>query len=200
MAISGLGFTCRTHLPFHPRPYIYCVYKIRKRRRSYSQAFETLIEPPECVINNQVNEDVKRAPTEWKKFSAKELGISTSSISKPTREVLNELRKKRYEVYLVGGCVRDLILNRTPKDFDVITSAELREVRRIFPQCKIVGRRFPICHVDVNDTIIEVSSFSTSEQISSRGLSNFSAKQPGCSKSDYRRWMNCLKRDFTVNG
>lgn len=85
-----------------------------------------------------------------------------------------------YEVYLVGGCVRDLVLRRTPKDFDILTSAELKEVfffvhlepkhqviywkicalylqvMRAFPRCEIVGRRFPICHVHVDDAIVEV--------------------------------------------
>ncbi|KAI7749182.1 hypothetical protein M8C21_028237, partial [Ambrosia artemisiifolia] len=61
-----------------------------------------------------------------------------------------------YEVYLVGGCVRDLVLKRTPKDFDILTSAELKEVMRAFPRCEIVGRRFPICHVHVDDAIVEV--------------------------------------------
>ncbi|KAH9770195.1 polynucleotide adenylyltransferase family protein [Citrus sinensis] len=64
----------------------------------------------------------------------------------------------RYEVYLVGGCVRDLMLNRIPKDFDIITSAELKEVVRVFSQCEIVGKRFPICHVHFENTIVEVQT------------------------------------------
>lgn len=64
-----------------------------------------------------------------------------------------------FDVYLVGGCVRDLILNRTPKDFDVLTTAELKEVMKTFSRCEIVGRRFPICHVHVGDDIVEVCSF-----------------------------------------
>lgn len=65
---------------------------------------------------------------EWKKLNSKELGISTSMIAKPTKKVLNGLKQRGYEVYLVGGCVRDLILKRIPKDFDIITSAELKEM------------------------------------------------------------------------
>ncbi|XP_070680128.1 uncharacterized protein [Malus domestica] len=121
-------------------------------------------------------------------------------IDKPTRKVLNGLKRKGYEVYLVGGCVRDLILNRTPKDFDIITSAELKEVTRTFSWCEIVGKRFPICHVHICDTVIEVSSFSISARKSGRNLSRDFRKPNHCDDNDYMRWMNCSQRDFTING
>ncbi|XP_010656776.1 uncharacterized protein LOC100259104 isoform X2 [Vitis vinifera] len=111
-----------------------------------------------------------------------------------------DLKKKGYEVYLVGGCVRDLILKRTPKDFDIITSAELKEVLRAFPRCEVVGKRFPICHVHVNDTIVEVSSFSTSGKRTGRKLDYILRRPPDCDDHDYIRWRNCLQRDFTING
>ncbi|TQE12888.1 hypothetical protein C1H46_001534 [Malus baccata] len=126
----------------------------------------------------------------WKKLNSKELGITTSMIDKPTRNVLNGLKRKGYEVYLVGGCVRDLILNRTPKDFDIITSAELKEVTRTFSWCEIVGKRFPICHVHIADRVIE----------SGRNLSSDFRKPNHCDDKDYMRWRNCLQRDFTING
>ncbi|ESQ34052.1 hypothetical protein EUTSA_v10007307mg [Eutrema salsugineum] len=135
----------------------------------------------------------------FKKLDANEFGIQRSMIPESTRMVLNKLRKKGFQVYLVGGCVRDLILDRIPKDFDVITSAELTEVRKVFPRCQIVGRRFPICHVYVDDIIIEVSSFSTSARTGKAPNKNF-RKPAGCNDRDYIRWKNCLQRDFTVNG
>ncbi|KAJ6347066.1 hypothetical protein OIU76_003712 [Salix suchowensis] len=105
-------------------------------------------------MNKRVSGE-RKAP-EWKKLDAEELGISNSMISKPTGVVLNGLKRKGYEVYLVGGCVRDPILKRIPKDFDVITSAELKQVRKAFHRCEIVGKRFPICHVHVDDVIVEL--------------------------------------------
>ncbi|XP_078433381.1 uncharacterized protein LOC144704733 [Wolffia australiana] len=137
--------------------------------------------------------------SEWRKLSSKELGIKTSMITKATKSVMSVLRKKGYEVYLVGGCVRDLILKKTPKDFDVITTADLKEVLRAFSRCEIVGKRFPICHVHVNDSIVEVSSFSTSARKSHRTPSVI-RRPPDCSDRDYVRWRNCLGRDFTING
>ncbi|XP_060171483.1 uncharacterized protein LOC132602722 [Lycium barbarum] len=124
----------------------------------------------------------------------------TSMIAKPTRLVLNGLKKKGFEVYLVGGCVRDLILDRTPKDFDILTSAELREVLNTFQRCEIVGRRFPICHVHIDDTIVEVSSFTTTMRKFKRNSYNVVRRPPACSDTDFIRWKNCLGRDFTING
>ncbi|KAF9607124.1 hypothetical protein IFM89_032240 [Coptis chinensis] len=205
MAIASFGVACRNHLTVHrpppPFPLIYCLRKVGKTPFA---SVATLVEPD----NNCVNEEdglVKGKEgvikgINWKKLSAKELGITTDKISKPTRLVLNALKKKGYEVYLVGGCVRDLILNRTPKDFDILTSAELRDVVRTFSQCEIVGKRFPICHVHVSHIIIEVSSFSTSRRKSRNSSNSFSRRPPGCDEHDYHRWMNCLGRDFTING
>ncbi|KAL9226434.1 hypothetical protein vseg_002249 [Gypsophila vaccaria] len=137
---------------------------------------------------------------EWRKVSSTELGISNSMIDKPTRAVLKSLRTKGFLVYLVGGCVRDLILNRTPKDFDVITSARLHQVVNAFSRCEIVGRRFPICHVHFADSIVEVSSFSTVAKHPTRNSNSLLRKPPGCTDHDFIRWRNCVQRDFTING
>lgn len=133
-------------------------------------------------------------------MSSKSLGIKNSMISKATRSVLNDLSNKGYDVYLVGGCVRDLVMKKIPKDFDVITSADLRQVQRTFSRCDIVGKRFPICHVHINDSIIEVSSFSTRGRRPSSALSYISRRPPDCDEHDYLRWKDCLGRDFTING
>ncbi|KAA3460553.1 CCA-adding enzyme isoform X2 [Gossypium australe] len=158
MAVSGLCFACKPHFSLRP-PLFHC---FRKIRFSSVAAIETLDEP---VIQGAHFSPAKNVSGEgsklshWKKLNSQDLGISTSNISKPTRKVLNGLKTKGYEVYLVGGCVRDLILKRTPKDFDIITTAELREVVKAFSRCEIIGRRFPICHVHMDDTVVEVCSF-----------------------------------------
>ncbi|CAL5338079.1 hypothetical protein CsSME_00021552 [Camellia sinensis var. sinensis] len=204
MAIAVQAFACRSQLTFS-RHLVYC---FRKVRHSSSVAGVESVVESEGVTNEESqlpkhshgksNGDCN-AP-EWKKLSSKDLGIRTSMIGKPTRLVLNGLRKKGYQVYLVGGCVRDLILKRIPKDFDIITSAELKEVLRTFPQCEVVGKRFPICHVHVDDTIVEVSSFSTAGRKFEKN-SNYGLKKPrGCNEGDFIRWRNCLHRDFTING
>lgn len=204
MAISGLAFSCKPQFSLRPSLF-HC---IRKARFGSVAAIETLDEPESLIKYNTYNSDnsphkvgeLDKKKPEWKKLNAKDLGISTSMIDKPTRKVLNGLKKKGYEVYLVGGCVRDLMLNRIPKDFDIITSAELKEVVRVFSQCEIVGKRFPICHVHFEDTIVEVSSFSTSGRRFSRDFKYEFERPIGCDEKDFIRWRNCLQRDFTING
>ncbi|KAE9450240.1 hypothetical protein C3L33_17864, partial [Rhododendron williamsianum] len=71
--------------------------------------------------------------------------------------VLKILQGAGFDAYLVGGCVRDLLLNKVPKDFDVVTTATLKQIKKEFYRCLIVGQRFPICHVHVKGSVVEVS-------------------------------------------
>lgn len=73
------------------------------------------------------------------------------------------LKKADFEAYLVGGCVRDLLLGREPKDFDVATNASPEQVKQIFRNCRIIGRRFRLAHVFFGREIIEVATFRGSE-------------------------------------
>ncbi len=74
-------------------------------------------------------------------------------------KVVRRLAEHGYEAYLVGGCVRDLLFGLRPKDFDVVTSARPNEVRKVFRNCRIIGRRFRLAHVYFRDKIIEVATF-----------------------------------------
>lgn len=74
--------------------------------------------------------------------------------------VIKRLRAKNYEAYLTGGCVRDLLLGRTPKDFDVATNAKPEEVRQIFRNSRLIGRRFLLAHVFFpGNKIVETATF-----------------------------------------
>ncbi|KAL2348685.1 hypothetical protein Fmac_002685 [Flemingia macrophylla] len=141
--------------------------------------------------------------SKWKTLDAKELGITSSMISYSSQFVLKHLRSKGYESYLVGGCVRDLLLNRTPKDFDVITTAELAEVRKQFrrsARAEIVGRRFPVCLVHIKGSVVEVTSFGTVARTSIGKEQLLYSLLPKCSnKKDLFRCKNSLRRDFTIN-
>ncbi|MDH5784884.1 MAG: polynucleotide adenylyltransferase PcnB [Chromatiales bacterium] len=98
-------------------------------------------------------------PTTAQIISRSEHGISRSSISENALKVLYRLNKAGYEAYLVGGGVRDLLLGREPKDFDVATDASPDEVRRLFRNCRLIGRRFRLAHVFFGRDIIEVATF-----------------------------------------
>ncbi len=89
-------------------------------------------------------------------------GISRANISPNALKVLYRLKDAGYEAYLVGGSVRDLLLGREPKDFDVATSAHPEQVEELFRNCRLIGRRFRLAHVRFGDEIIEVATFRAS--------------------------------------
>ena len=85
--------------------------------------------------------------------------VSRSNISPNALRVLYRLKEAGFEAFLVGGCVRDIILGRHPKDFDVATDALPDEVRRLFRNCRLVGRRFRLAHIVYGREVIEVATF-----------------------------------------
>ncbi|MGD8590417.1 MAG: polynucleotide adenylyltransferase PcnB, partial [Chromatiales bacterium] len=76
-----------------------------------------------------------------------EHSISRANISKNAVKVLYRLTNAGYDAYLVGGGVRDLLLGREPKDFDVATNALPEQVKEVFSNCRLIGRRFRLAHV-----------------------------------------------------
>ena len=88
--------------------------------------------------------------------------ISRASISPQALKVLYRLKDAGYQAFLVGGSVRDLLLGIVPKDFDVATNALPEEIRRVFRNCRLIGRRFRLAHVHFGDEIIEVATFRAS--------------------------------------
>ena len=88
--------------------------------------------------------------------------VSRAHISPNALRVLYRLREAGFQAFLVGGCVRDLLLGLTPKDFDVSTDALPEEVRKLFRNCRLVGRRFRLAHVFFGRETIEVATFRAS--------------------------------------
>jgi poly(A) polymerase len=85
--------------------------------------------------------------------------ISRRDIDPAALKVLYKLHEHHYVAYLVGGSVRDLLLNRRPKDFDIGTSAHPHQVKKLFRNCWIIGRRFRLAHVKFGTKTIEVATF-----------------------------------------
>lgn len=101
----------------------------------------------------------KRQAIEPKIYTRSEHNISRDQISSNALKVLYRLKNEGYEAYLVGGCVRDLLLGREPKDFDVATNASPEQVKQAFRNCRLIGRRFRLAHVFFGREIIEVATF-----------------------------------------
>jgi poly(A) polymerase len=115
-------------------------------------------------------------------------------------KVISRLRQFGHSAYLVGGCVRDALVGRTPKDFDICTSAHPGEIRSIFRNCRLIGRRFRLAHVYFKGAkIIEVSTFRANPAPPEAGEESADLLITednvfGTAEQDARR------RDFTING
>src|SRR5258708_5596285 len=136
--------------------------------------------------------------------------IAPDQIDPDAAKVVQRLRRFDHAAYLVGGCVRDLLLGLKPKDFDVVTSATPPEIKRLFKNCRIIGRRFRLAHIFFGSKIIETSTFRANprelEEEEGDNASNGSAHGDsndllirrdnvfGTPEEDARR------RDFTING
>lgn len=109
-------------------------------------------------------------------------------------KVVRRLLNAGHEAYLVGGCVRDLYLGLTPKDFDVATSATPEAIRKLFRNSRVIGRRFKLAHVFFGPKIIETSTFRTAPEQDDDDPLITHDNEWGSVEDDARR------RDFTING
>src|SRR3954451_18074646 len=132
--------------------------------------------------------------------------IAPDQIDPDAAKVVQRLRRFDHAAYVVGGCVRDLLLGLKPKDFDVATSAQPNELRRLFRNCRIIGQRFRLAHIFFGAKIIETSTFRANPREVDLGDEAESSTVEGeellirrdnvfgTAEEDARR------RDFTMNG
>ncbi len=129
--------------------------------------------------------------------------ISETDISHGALRVVGKLQSSGFEAYLVGGCVRDLLLDGHPKDFDVATNATPEEVKKNFRSARIIGRRFRIVHVRFGREIIEVTTFRGSpEDAKGKSKNDHTQSDKGILLRDNVYGdirSDALRRDFSVN-
>ena len=119
-------------------------------------------------------------------YTKQEHKINIKLIDRDAIFVINRLKETGFEAYIVGGAVRDLILGRKPKDFDIVTDATPTKLKRIFKNSRIIGKRFRLVHIFFDDKIFETSTF--------RSLIDGSVGNSfGTIEEDVQR------RDFTLN-
>ena len=135
-------------------------------------------------------------------ISRNEHNISRKNISENALKVLYRLNKQGYEAYLVGGCIRDLLLGKKPKDFDIATNATPEQIQKVFRNCRLIGRRFRLAHIMFGKEIIEVATF--------RGDHDDQSEQANISKRSQSGMLlrdnvygtieqDAIRRDFTMN-
>ena len=125
--------------------------------------------------------------------------VSRKNIDPDALKVLYRLSSLGYTAYLVGGGVRDLLMGRKPKDFDVGTSAKPNEVRKAFRNCFLIGRRFRLAHVRFGDKIIETATFRRNSQTVGEIIEH-AAEGPLEDNTFGTPETDAYRRDFTVNG
>ncbi len=123
-----------------------------------------------------------------------EHNISRRDIDPDALKVLYRLARHNFIAYLVGGGVRDLLLERTPKDFDVSTDASPNQIKKLFKNCFLIGRRFRLAHIKYGEKIIETSTFRKQPETENGELLQMDDNEFGTPEEDAKR------RDFTING
>ncbi len=137
--------------------------------------------------------------------------INKQELSDKAVKIILKLKKAGYEAYLVGGCVRDCLLGLKPKDFDIATDAKPEQIKALFSNCRLIGRRFKLAHILFGREIIEVATFRGHHEENTHS----SHKRP----VDYRDKSghtkdglivrdnvygtleeDAIRRDFTING
>lgn len=119
-------------------------------------------------------------------YTSEEHKIQSKDIDPEAMKIARRLRASGHSAYVVGGAVRDLMLGKHPKDFDIATDAQPNRIRRLFRNSRVIGKRFRLVHIFFNDDIIEVSTFRSENSASFQN-------EYGEIEEDVKR------RDFTVN-
>jgi poly(A) polymerase len=117
------------------------------------------------MVHRDSKNNISRLVFEPKIIPRSEHNISRADISENALKVLYRLKNAGYKAYLVGGSVRDLLLNLKPKDFDVVTDARPEQIRELFRNCHLIGRRFRLAHIRYGNEIIEVSTFRAAHHV-----------------------------------
>ena len=125
--------------------------------------------------------------------------ISRKNIDPDALKVLYRLSSLGYTAYLVGGGVRDLLMGREPKDFDVGTSAKPNEVKHAFRNCFLIGRRFRLAHVRFGEKVIETATFRQNSQTVGEIIEH-AAEGPLEDNTFGTPETDAFRRDFTING
>jgi poly(A) polymerase len=153
---------------------------------------------PFKTLTNWVKNLFKPHAQEPRKIIRSEHTLSRKSISRAALNILYRLNRAGFQAYLVGGGVRDLLLDGHPKDFDIVTNARPEQIKRLFRQkCLLIGRRFRLAHIFSGRDYIEVATFRAAPKTHSNDKTDVAmlVRDNVYGDIDQDAW----RRDFTVN-
>ncbi len=173
---------------------------------------ETIQPASQPTIESSKKKQTERKKTSQRKASsavhrshilkASDYGIYPHLISRQALQVVEKLQNNGFEAYVVGGCLRDILLEKTPKDFDIATNARPEQIQKIFQrQCRLVGRRFRLAHILFGKEIIEVATFRAAhDTVNNDQFAKQSAEGMLLRDNVYGNLEDdAARRDFTVN-
>lgn len=181
-----------------------------KQAENVEKPIRTKRSTPKLTRQQSAKKNIKGHQTDvpshllHKKFTANasQYGISPKSFPKNALSIVDKLHLAGYEAYVVGGCIRDLLLEKKPKDFDIATNARPEDIQRIFGrQCRLIGRRFRLAHIVYGREIFEVATFRASHDSHSNDkISKVSDEGMLLRDNVYGSLRDdAERRDFTVN-
>jgi poly(A) polymerase len=135
-------------------------------------------------------------------YESDEHPIRKSHIDEDARKVVYRLQRAGFKAYIVGGGVRDILLGKAPKDFDISTDATPRQIKALFRNCRIIGRRFKLAHIFFgHGKILEVSTFRDTAEPTEPSESEETQSAPIANDNLYgTEETDALRRDLTING
>lgn len=125
-------------------------------------------------------------------YTQKEHKIPKEKIDENAIFIVEKLKQHNFKAYIVGGCVRDLLIKQNPKDFDISTSANPEQIKKVFPRALLIGKRFRLAHIRFARDVYEVSTFRKGDNDAESIIE--SDNLYGNEKDDV------FRRDFTING
>ena len=133
------------------------------------------------------------------RIPSSDLGLSFSDVSPAAVSIVRSLQGSGFQAELVGGCVRDLLLGWSPKDFDVVTNATPEQIKKLFRRARVIGRRFQLVHVRIGRDLVEVSTYRGSDAAHQEPRGGRTNKKVPPNNVFGRRDEDVVRRDFTIN-
>lgn len=135
-------------------------------------------------------------------YEANQHSMRKDAIDEDARKVVYRLQRAGFKAYIVGGGVRDILLGKTPKDFDISTDATPRQIKALFRNCRIIGRRFKLAHVFfAHGKTLEVSTFRDTADVPEPTEAEGTPAVPVANDNIYgTEQTDALRRDLTING